>query len=170
MRRTSLSASTWLGAGFAPLVVAGLMASASADGWHSVPLQTSSMEQWWAQNMTNLERAAPQPPKGTQVQAAGDKNKTTELRSGADAKKLGQGGQGSKPAEANKKSPGGKLQNQAQADNPLKGELSQQQKYVAGRIAADSLETLAYMDTRNIIPREFPDFDLRQIPALSRCG
>lgn len=117
---------------------------ARADGFHNAALLTSSLDQWLSQ----LSQAVPEVEEAlgsSQLKAGTDPDALREMVAKAKGKKSKGGGTVS----------GGKLQAQLSA---------RQQELLANLAAKDCLEILAYMDPKNILPHEFPDF------PLERCG
>ncbi|MCL6505293.1 MAG: hypothetical protein K6T86_21675, partial [Pirellulales bacterium] len=111
------------------------------DGFHNAALLTNSLDQWVSQ----LSQTVPE---------VGQALSGGELRAGESLKEL------------KKKAAQGKAATGAQGGKgKLQTHLTAQQQTMLARLAAnDCLEILAYMDPKNILPYEFPDF------PLERCG
>jgi len=110
------------------------------DGFHNAALVTNSLDQWVSQLSQKV-------PEVGQALSGG------ELRAGESLQELKKKAQGQ--AATGAQGGKGKLQTQLTA---------QQQAMLAELAANDCLEILAYMDPKNILPNEFPNF------PLERCG
>lgn len=118
-------------------------APARGHGWHNAALATSSLEEW----LSDVQRAIPDILK---------RANETELRAGRGLEDLRK----SRPNQ-------GKDRPNAAADRrgrQILSTLTPQQQELLGRKADDALEALAFMEPNNIVPEEFPRFDLSKIP------
>jgi len=126
---------TVLGCIFASLSAGAVVERAFADGWHNAALYTSDLDGW-------AQQAASALPKGN---ANGQQG---VLRAGVGAPGAGLG----------------KATDQALGAGAIAGNLDARQEQQAARSVQNLIEVLAYMDSRNIIPREFPNFEHDLIP------
>jgi hypothetical protein len=117
-----------------------------ADGWHNASLATASLDDW----LRDIRASVPE---------VADRLDKSQLKSGASIDDLKKANRPASEDTADAKPIGGKLNN-----------LSQQQQAVLSRKAADCMEVLAYMDTKNIFPREFPTFQLGKIPEYRKTA
>ncbi len=142
--------SPWVGLILAALAT-GLPAACQADGWHNAALATRSLDQWLDQNFSDLKATLPNLKE--QIEAG-------EVRAGLDYQALQERAKAaSAPTTPKSKTGPGKA-------GTLVGKLNPQQQALMGQKAADCLEILACMNPQNIIPAEFPDFQLQQIPRV----
>lgn len=115
----------------------------AADGFHNAALATRSLEQWLA----DVEAAIPElgdqlkssQPGSSQLETARDLDSLTDLDREPPPERPVRGG-------------------------TIQAELTPEQSALLARKGNDCLEILAYMRPENIIPREFPDFQLAKIP------
>lgn len=117
---------------------------ARGHGFHNAALLTSSLDEWVSQ----LSKTVPEVGEAlgsAQIKAGTDPEELQKMLAKAKAQKSKDGGAAS----------GRKIHAQLSAE---------QQEMLANLAAKDCLEILAYMDPKNIIPEEFPNFPLR------RCG
>ncbi|MBN2578152.1 MAG: hypothetical protein JXB10_04100 [Pirellulales bacterium] len=123
---------------------AGVVGPTLADGFHNAALVTKSLDEW----MKDVKQAIPD----IDARLSG-----AQLQSGRDLKKLAK-----KAADTQQKK--GPLSGAARNAGQIQSDLTPQQRALLGRKGRDCLEILAYMDPKNIIPREFPDFPLQKVP------
>ena len=117
----------------------------AADGWHNASLSTASLDEW----MNDIKTQVPQ------VSSRIDKS---SLKSGQGPEELQrlaeEAAQRGAPPKAGAPPQAGQLN----------ANFTPEQVALLGRKANDCLEIMAFMDNRNIFPREFPRFQLSQIP------
>lgn len=139
-----------VGAAALALALGALPGAGRADGWHNAALATASLDQW----LSDLKREVPDIVNllsGTQLRAGKGAEGLKELQ-----ERLGNG----KDAGGGPRGPGGRLD----------AKLTPQQQALLARKVNDCMEVLAYMDPRNIIPTEFPTFQLGKIPEYRRAA
>ncbi|HWB12185.1 MAG TPA: hypothetical protein VG826_23360 [Pirellulales bacterium] len=126
---------------------------ATADGWHNAALATSSLDQWLA----DVKAAVPNLDK---------KMSSSELKAGHDLSEFKKGREKNGSSGSDKK-PGKGAPRQG---GSIAAELTPEQQQLVGRKANDCLEALAFMDPKNIFPREFPNFQLEKIPKYHKAA
>jgi len=111
-------------------------APALADGWHNAALATGSLDEWKAE----VKRSVP------------DLDQRL-----ATAKVRAVHGAGALQELANNKQP---VAGGAPRPRPVRGVVNARQAAVLQHQAANAAEVLAYMNSENIFPREFPRFQM----------
>ncbi|MBI3461607.1 MAG: hypothetical protein HY000_00895 [Planctomycetes bacterium] len=114
-----------------------------ADGYHGVAERTKNIDEWLQQVLRDVHAPGLADQLGGTELRAG---KPEDLKKKAEDKSSGSG---------KMKMPAGKLQ----------AELSPQQQQMLGRKAGECLEILAFLEPQNVLKREFPDFQMSQIPG-----
>jgi hypothetical protein len=143
------------GRGVALAIVAAIAAAtvtprfALADGWHNASLASASIDEW----LSDVKSAVPDLNNrlGSSLKAG---------RGAEDLKRLANQAKTTGESESQGKAPQGKL----------KANFTPQEQALLGRKANDCMEILAYMDTKNIFPREFPTFQLEKIPEYRNAA
>ncbi|MCA9208959.1 MAG: hypothetical protein KDA55_11410, partial [Planctomycetales bacterium] len=154
----------WLVLGSVGLAAMGFVGPGDlrADGWHNAALATSSLDQW----MSQVKQAM---PKVELSQKPAAKDGSSTLRAGAGAAGLREAlARGGQPANDDAEQP-------AAGRGPVRGgslqaNMTPQEQALMARQVAQCLEILAYMDPKNIFPREFPTFQMQQIPAYRQAA
>ncbi len=122
--------------------------SGFADGWHNTALATATLDEW----MADVKAAIPD------IEERIRRSKAADQSNGRDTRPSGEAAD---PAAVDNSTPSAKRPAGA---GTILADMSPQQQALLGRKAKDCLEIMAYMDANNIIPREFPRFDLKSIP------
>ena len=123
---------------------------AGAHGFHNAALTTSSLDQWLADVKEVLpeideETTAGQPQPGSTPQGT-----SPPAESAPDA---------DKPAL-----PPGRVAGR------IETQLTPQERSLLNRKASDCLDVLAYLSPKNVIPEEFPDFEISKVPDYRRAA
>ncbi len=148
-----IAAFAWL---FALLPVTGLL----ADGWHNAALSTGSLDDW----MNQLKRSVPDLDQ--RLSKVKDGTGTASLQSGRGIDALRQ-----KARQLDGQA------NTSPASQPTRinrtgriGADMTRDQMVSARLANDCLEVLQYMNRDNIIPQEFPTFQLEKMPEYKKAA
>lgn len=125
-----------------------------ADGWHNAALATGNLDDWLNQQLSGLQSSS---VRGKQPVVG-----NAQLQSGNDIEALKGMVKGAKPSVGKKPVTigGGKIE----------GALTPQQMALLGQKSKDCLEVLGCMDPKNIVPGEFPAFQLNQIPKYREAA
>jgi hypothetical protein len=122
-----------------------------ADGWHNATLGSGSIDDW----LRDVQTAVP--------------GFAANLTSSRSPTGVAQGNKPNKPPQGSEK-PGPAPGDADYRPGGVPPNLTAQQQSVLERKARDCLEVLAYMDPKNIYPREFPDFPLEKIPEYRQTA
>lgn len=123
-----------------------------ADGWHNAALATASLEEW----LRDIKQAVPDIEK---------RMNTAALRAGRDPEALKK-----MLAEARDANDSATTADSGIFGRQIQTQFTEQERALLGRKARDSLEILAFMDPKNIFPREFPRFQLEKIPEYRKAA
>ncbi len=111
-----------------------------ADGWHNAALATSSLDQWLQDVRTGIPDLA--------------------QRLGGSSLQSGRGSEAIKRAAESASAAPDQTARESARGGTIQANLTPQQRALLGRKANDCMDVLAFMDQGNIIPREFPNFQL----------
>jgi len=124
--------------------------SLRADGWHNAALATASLDEW----LSDVKRAIPD----------------LDSRLGKSTLTAGRGPEGLIDRAAAAEGSAGDLPGGPDRRASIQSNLTAEQRALLGRKANDCVEVLAYMHPKNIIPREFPRFQLSKIPEYRKTA
>lgn len=121
-----------------------------AHGFHNAALTTSSLDQWLADVKKVLPEIDEEMAAGQAQPGPTPKETTPRAARRAD---------GAKPAL-----PPGRVAGR------IETQLTPKERSLLNRKASDCLDVLAYLSPKNVIPEEFPDFELSKVPDYRRAA
>ncbi len=141
-----------------------------ADGYHGNVMTSRAPEAWYGAGLQQLSAAIPDLEKTLRAAPPSESptSQNAKLKVARDVEELRNRAASAIPAPqspaANTPAPES-APSTPTAGGRIHSEFTPEQKALLGRASSESLEILAYLDPRNIFPREFPNFPVERVPG-----